>query len=76
VSGDVPPRVSHSDDVLSSLDRPGGMLLLRDTPLAQAAEEIARRFGRTVTVRDKDLRRMRNAAWFGEETPEAVTEVV
>jgi len=76
VSGRMPPRVVGSDDVLSLLDWPGGLLLFRETPLAQVAEEIARHFGRTVTVGDERLGRLRITAWFGDETLEEVTAAV
>lgn len=76
LSGRTPPRVVGDEDVLSLLDWPGGLLIFRETPLSQAAEEIASHFGRPVVVRDERLRRLRVTAWFGDETLEEVTEVV
>jgi ferric-dicitrate binding protein FerR (iron transport regulator) len=76
LSGRTPPRVVGSDDVLSLMDWPGGLLVFRETPLSQVAEEVARHFGRTVSVRDERLRPLRVTAWFGNETLEEITESI
>lgn len=69
--GDV-PTVDSVSDVFSLMDWPGGLLVFQATPLAQAALEVSRHFGRPVDVRGDALQRLRVTALFDEEEFEDV----
>jgi len=63
----LPPSLRHPDDVLGLLDWPEGALLFQDTPLAQVAREVGRRYGAVVVVEGEALRATRISAWFSTE---------
>jgi ferric-dicitrate binding protein FerR (iron transport regulator) len=62
-----PPTRTRPDDILELLDWPEGTLLFQSTPLAQVAEEVARRYGAEVMVEGQALRSTRISAWYGGE---------
>lgn len=63
----APPSRTRPDDLLGLLDWAEGTLLFRDTPLAQVAVEVARRYGAQVVVEGEALGATRISAWFGAE---------
>jgi len=71
---DQPPTRTRPDDILDLLDWPDGALLFQSTPLAQVAEEVARRYGAEVTVEGQTLRSTRVSAWYGNEPFRDVVE--
>jgi transmembrane sensor len=64
--GDAPTAESVPD-VFSLLDWPDGLLVFQATPLAEAAREVSRHFGRAVEVRDEALGRLRITARFDDQ---------
>ena len=70
------PRVADHDDVWSLLDWAGGLLVFQATPLGEVARELARHFGRDVTVEGERLQRLRITAWFQDEGLEDVVSAV
>lgn len=74
--GEAPPVLERPPDLLARLRRPEDALVFQGTPLARVAEDVARRFRRTVTVEDAALGERRVTGWFGPEDFEAVVGAV
>lgn len=70
------PRVDRVDDVYAFLSWMGGTMVFESTPLAEAAEEIERRFGRTVELTDSTLKDRRVTAWFTDRSFEEVVNTL
>lgn len=68
----LPPTRTVPDDLFGLLDWPEGTLLFQDTPLAQVATEVGRRYGVRITVEGEALRSTRISAWYGTEPLEDV----
>ncbi len=68
------PFVQAVDDVAAYLNWADGNLLYQATPLSQVVEEVARFYGRTLSVQGSDLAQRRVTAWFQGEPFEAVAE--
>jgi len=68
----APPTREVVADVYALLDWPEGVLLFQGTPLAQVADEVARRFDRTVEVRGEGLPELRISGSFEDESFEEV----
>lgn len=68
--------VEHPEDIYDLLDWPNGVLLFQATPLHRVAGEVARRFGRVVTVEGAAVRSRRISAWFTSESFEEVVGAI
>lgn len=68
------PRTETVDDVFSLLSWEDGFLVFQATPLSRVAEEVARHYGRSLTVSDGDLGGRRVTAWFLGEAFEEVAQ--
>jgi transmembrane sensor len=73
VEGGVPTSDTPVD-IYSLLSWPGGILIFQSTPLDQAAQEVARHFGRAIVVEGERLRARRISAWFDGENFDEITE--
>lgn len=62
-----PPSRTKPDDLLGLLDWPEGALLFQNTPLAEVAREVGRRYGAVVVVEGEVLQATRISAWYGAE---------
>jgi transmembrane sensor len=71
----VVPSVVKVENVGALLDWPGGVLVFQDTPLADAAEEIGRHYGRRLVVAPP-LATRPITAWFSDETFEEVLTAI
>jgi transmembrane sensor len=72
----APPTALQVDDARGLLRWPGGVLVFQATPLSRVAEDVARHFGRAVTVEDAGIGSRTLTGWFGPETFEEVLESV
>jgi hypothetical protein len=63
----APPTVETGADIYALFDWPGGVMLYQATPLAEAARDVERRFGRTVDVVTEELRGIRVSGTLEDE---------
>lgn len=70
------PEVAPAQDVRTQLDWMGLFLAFESTPLSQVAREIEDRYGMPVEVTDSALARRTITAWFGDEEPKAILNVI
>lgn len=73
-SPNQPPSRTRPDDLLGLLDWPEGALLYQNTPLAQVAREVGRKYGTRVVVEGEALQGTRISAWYGAEPFRDVVE--
>ena len=73
---EAPPTALAMDDARALLDWPDGVLVFQGTPLSRVAEDVARHFGRAVTIQDAGIGSRTLTGWFGSETFEEVIESV
>lgn len=73
---DGAPTVPLAVDVWSELDWGNGLLVFRDTRLADVADELERFFGVAISIQDSTLSARAVTAWFGDEPFEQVAETI
>jgi transmembrane sensor len=74
IDGKEVPRAEAVQDLYAMLSWNDGFLVFQGTPLAQVAEEVARHYGRPLTVEENEVGQRRITAWFQGEPFEEVAQ--